>query len=211
MGRVDDETILALLSQLMVRTDPDQILDAALRCIARVGFSKTTFDDIAREAGCARATVYRIFPSKQQLVAALLNREGERLRTGVVDAAHAEDDLAGAVTAFITTAAHTLANHQALAFVLMHEPQVILPYLAFERESAMLRLAAGMGAPAFARFLALDDATRLAEWVARITLSYLCSPSEHVNVFEWEQVRSMVDDFVLPGFMKRVAAFEGIK
>src|SRR4029079_17106230 len=99
----DDQTVLALLSQLMVRTDPDQILDAALRCIARVGFSKTTFDDIAREAGCARATVYRIFPSKQQLVAALLNREGERLRTGVVDAALAEDDLAGAVTAFITT------------------------------------------------------------------------------------------------------------
>jgi AcrR family transcriptional regulator len=29
----------------------DRIIDAALRCIARVGLSKTTLDDVAREAG----------------------------------------------------------------------------------------------------------------------------------------------------------------
>src|SRR3954462_5697874 len=114
MELVDDETIRALSSQLMVRTDPEQILEAALRCIARVGFSKTTFDDIARETRCARATVYRSFPSKPALVAALLNREGDRLRARVVDAALAVDDHAVSVAAYITTAAHTLAAHEAL-------------------------------------------------------------------------------------------------
>ena len=51
---------------------PDRILDAALACIARVGVGKTTLDDVAREAGCARATVYRCFPGRQALLRALL-------------------------------------------------------------------------------------------------------------------------------------------
>ena len=54
------------------------ILDAALACIARVGLAKTTLDDVAREAGCARATVYRCFPGKQQLLGALVDREARR-------------------------------------------------------------------------------------------------------------------------------------
>ena len=49
------------------------ILDAALTCIGRVGLAKTTLDDVAREARCARATVYRCFANKQQLLAALVS------------------------------------------------------------------------------------------------------------------------------------------
>ena len=45
-----------------------QIVDAALTCIGRVGIAKTTLDDVGREAGCARATVYRYFPGKQPLI-----------------------------------------------------------------------------------------------------------------------------------------------
>jgi len=40
-----------------------RVLDAALTCVGRVGLAKTTLDDVAREAGCARATVYRYFPA----------------------------------------------------------------------------------------------------------------------------------------------------
>jgi AcrR family transcriptional regulator len=35
----------------------DRVLDAALACVARVGVAKTTLDDVAKEAGCARASV----------------------------------------------------------------------------------------------------------------------------------------------------------
>ena len=41
-----------------------RLLDATVACIARVGVSKTTLDDVAREAGCSRATLYRYFPGK---------------------------------------------------------------------------------------------------------------------------------------------------
>ena len=41
-----------------------RIRDAALVCIGRFGLAKTTVDDIAREAGCSRATLYRYFDGK---------------------------------------------------------------------------------------------------------------------------------------------------
>src|SRR4051812_27499591 len=118
---------------------PDQVLDAAATCIARVGLAKTTLDDVAREAGCARATVYRYFTSKLQLQIALVTREVDRLRRQVLDAAAGAPTLGDAVTAVMTTGAHALQNHAALAFVAAYEPELLLPYLAFEREDAVLR------------------------------------------------------------------------
>src|SRR5437660_6928916 len=187
-----------------------RVLDAALTCIGRVGLGKTTLDDVAREAGCARATVYRYFPGKQQLIGALVEREVAAFGRELLTAAHGAESLGEAVTAVITAAAGALLGHPALTFVAGYEPEMLLPYLAFERESAVLGAAAELVAPAFAPFLSIDDATRLAEWVARITLSYLCCPSEHVDVHDPVQVRALVDDFVLPGYLRPAGALEGV-
>jgi hypothetical protein len=94
-------------------------------------------------------------------------------------------------------------------FVAAHEPELLLPFLAFERESAVLGAAAALVAPAFERFLPIDRATRLGEWLARITVSYLCCPSEELDLLDTTQVRALVDDFVLPGFMRPAGALEG--
>src|SRR3974390_1783547 len=106
-----------------------RIVDAARACVARVGPAKTTLDDVAREAGCARATVYRCFPGKQALFAALVACEAERVQTKVLAAAAATDTLGEAVAAAITTAAHVLLTHDALAFVVAYEPELVLPHL----------------------------------------------------------------------------------
>ena len=185
-----------LLSPQAVR-----ILDAALTCIGRVGLAKTTLDDVAREAGCARATVYRCFPNKQQLLSALVVREADALRDAVVSATALSETLGDAITGVITTAVDALRAHPALAFISTHEPEVLLPFLAFEREDAVLRTAAALVAPAYTRFLNDVDATRLGEWIARIALSYLFSPSENFDIGDAGHVRALVDDFVLPGFV----------
>jgi len=182
------------------RTGPDEVLDAAVACIARVGLAKTTLDDVARAAGCARATVYRHFPGKQPLFAALVAREARRVVDELVGQGRATASLSDAVVAVVTTATRELQEHPALAFVVAYEPDVLLPYLAFERESAFLGAAAALVAPAFTPFLPEASATRLAEWLTRITQSFLCSPSEYFDVRDAEQVRALVDDFVLPGF-----------
>ncbi len=65
-----------------------QILAAAERVIQRYGISKTTMDDIGREAGVSRPTVYRYFGDREALVAALIERRSrmlfERARTFIL-------------------------------------------------------------------------------------------------------------------------------
>jgi TetR/AcrR family transcriptional repressor of uid operon len=187
----------------------DRVLDGALACVARVGLGKTTLDDVAREAGCARATVYRCFPGKQALFVAVLQRELDALGTRAIAAASATDSLADAVVAVMLTGSETFHSHAALGFVVEHEQEILAPQLSFDRGSAVLRGAAALLAPAFARFVEANRAERLAEWVARLTLSYLLNPSELVRLDDPAQVRAFVVDYVLPGVTESVTAVRG--
>jgi AcrR family transcriptional regulator len=54
------------------REKKECILSAATRLFARFGFKKTSVDQIAKDAGVAKGTVYYNFPSKQALFEALL-------------------------------------------------------------------------------------------------------------------------------------------
>lgn len=53
----------------------NRILDAASTLILRWGYSKTTIDDIARQAGVAKGTIYLHWKTREELFAALLHRE----------------------------------------------------------------------------------------------------------------------------------------
>ena len=181
-----------------------RILDAATECIARVGVSKTTLDDVAREAHCSRATLYRYFPGKPALVAALVERESAALEATLrVEAAGAES-LADAIVTIVITAAAWLAAQPALSFVMIAEPEVLLPHLAFDGADRVLRAGARVVAPALEPFLGSGEAGRVAalrtgEWLTRMILSYVCSPTDSVDLADPSSVRLLVADFVVPG------------
>ena len=52
-----------------------RILDAAAALILRWGYHKTTLDDISREAGVAKGTIYLHWKTREALFAALIKRE----------------------------------------------------------------------------------------------------------------------------------------
>src|SRR3546814_4350897 len=52
----------------------DRLLDAALACFRRLGGRRSRIEDIASEAGLARTAVYRYYPNKRAIVAALATR-----------------------------------------------------------------------------------------------------------------------------------------
>lgn len=61
-----------------IMTDTTQtILAAAATMFARYGYTKTTMADIATEAGVARQTVYNAFPSKEEILRAVVRRESD--------------------------------------------------------------------------------------------------------------------------------------
>jgi AcrR family transcriptional regulator len=52
-----------------------RILDVAVRLVERWGYKKTTIDDIAREAGVAKGTIYLHWKTREDLLIALIYRE----------------------------------------------------------------------------------------------------------------------------------------
>jgi AcrR family transcriptional regulator len=52
----------------------EQILDAALRVFSEGGFSETTMDQVAADAGLSKACLYNYFPTKEALLQQLLER-----------------------------------------------------------------------------------------------------------------------------------------
>lgn len=52
----------------------EQILEAAVRLWTRQGFDATTLEALAREAGIAKGTIYLYFSTKEELVAAAVER-----------------------------------------------------------------------------------------------------------------------------------------
>lgn len=80
------------------------ILDAAERLFVRYGYRKSSMDDVAREAGIAKGTVYLYYSGKEALFRALLERTGANVLQASEAAAHAplpfEDRLFGVLNAF---------------------------------------------------------------------------------------------------------------
>src|SRR5689334_2591346 len=92
----------------------DRILDAAIACVAVQGVRATTVDDIARAAGCGRATVYRTFPGGRD---ELIQRAGLRQIQRFASAAEAElsaaADLEDLLVSGITGATRFFLEHGA--------------------------------------------------------------------------------------------------
>ena len=74
-------TVAAPLGEQHTASPRDRLLDAAKQLFCLHGINATGVDAIVAKAGTAKTTLYKIFGSKQQLVEAFLDREGERWRS----------------------------------------------------------------------------------------------------------------------------------
>lgn len=182
------------------------VVDAALRCIARFGVTKTTLDDVAREAGCSRATIYRAFPGgKDALGEAIVETEVARLLEAIDARIAGADDLEELLVAAMDETGDRITGHGALQFLLAHEPEVVLPRVAFSAFDTVLAVASAFLAPYLSPWLAAEDARRVGEWVTRIVMSYLLCPPAAAGSRDGshrpdeDYVRHLVQSFVLPG------------
>ena len=175
-----------------------RIVEATLRCIARWGQAKTSLDDVAREAGLSRATVYRLVPGgKDNLLVLVSTYELNRFFLSLHDAVQGVDTLEDTLVAGVTTAAHHLEHHGALKFMLDHEPEHILPLFAFKNLDRILANVRAFAAPYLAPWLG-EEAGHCAEWLARIVLSYTCAPSPEYDLTDEASARRLVRTFVMP-------------
>ena len=177
-----------------------RLVDAMLECISRWGVAKTTADDIARAAGVSRATLYRAFPGgKDVAFDALLRHELARFFARVDGPLERADTLEDVLVIGAVEAADFLLHHEALGYVLEHEPERVLPAFAFQRFDGALAIATAFVTPHLSRFV--PDHRRAAEgaeFVVRLLFSFAIDPSPMVDLTDPESVRRFVRTFVLP-------------
>jgi AcrR family transcriptional regulator len=93
-GRQEGGTAVGPVRRLRRAERRVQILAAATRAFARAGFTATSLDDIAAEAGITRVILYRHFESKADMYRAVLDRACTRLAETVGTGDYGEDAIA---------------------------------------------------------------------------------------------------------------------
>ena len=187
-----------------------RIIDGTLTCLARHGTAKTTVDDIARQSGVSRATVYRAFPGgRDEILGAVVDTEMARLFSALGVRLGNAGDLTTALVGGIVEVSSRLRDHAALHFLVEHEPGIILGHLAFDESDRLLATAARFTAPFLARWMSPDEAERVAEWAARIVLSYAIAPSTRLDPCDEVDATRLVTVFMLPGIEALATADAG--
>ena len=90
----------AALGRFAAGADPikrGQILDGAKRVFMKLGYDAASMNDVTREAGVSKGTIYVYFQSKEELFAALIDRAKgqftETVRETLANSTDAEDGL----------------------------------------------------------------------------------------------------------------------
>jgi AcrR family transcriptional regulator len=110
----------------------DRVLDAASECFAEGGVD-VSVDEVARRAGVGHGTVFRRFPTKDALLAAVLGKELDRMLL-LAQAGLAEEDAWKGFSGFFRAAAEGYGRNRALLEA--KERCGALPQMALLQQSA---------------------------------------------------------------------------
>lgn len=185
-------------------TNAERIFRAAEECFARYGFQKTSMEDIAREAGLSRRSVYRHFPDKAALFSEVA---AEHARVFLVEITRRTAELDG-LSAQIEEVAR-LTNR------FMREDPISAALLRTDPDSLARMVsteAGGMLAMAMDAIVPLIEAARergevrhdldtmrSAEWITRMVFSLTATPSVTFDIGEPEEKAAFIREFLLPG------------
>ncbi len=148
-----------------------------MRCLGRWGVGKTSLDDIAREAGCSRASVYRTFPGgKESLLREVAAQEVRTFFEAIDSRLRAEASLESMLTAGVEEALLRLRDHEALTFLAEFEPDRLSLAPSASGIGRVLPPGVAFTAAHLRRFVPAAVAGEAAEWVVRVVLSYAAAP-----------------------------------
>lgn len=107
----------------------DDILAAARAVIGRVGIGALTFTAVAQEAGISRATLYRRFPSREELIAVVVVAELDELERMVANRLRFADQPEQTITMLVREVLDYNSRNEALLTALRTDATELLPWL----------------------------------------------------------------------------------
>ncbi|MCP9271020.1 TetR/AcrR family transcriptional regulator [Mycolicibacterium arenosum] len=175
------------LAERRVEVAADRILDAAEKLFATHDAATVGMNEIARAAGCSRATLYRYFENRDALYTAYVHREAYRVFSGLGERLDAAAPSAVRLIDGIVESLRLVRESPALSSWFAPSQRPIGGEMA-ERSEVIRGLT-----EAYLRALGMSDVERLARWLVRVLISLLTFPGHDAG-----DERAMLEEFVLP-------------
>src|SRR5207247_4369219 len=116
----------------------DRLLAATYRCVERFGMGKTTIEDIVKESGVSRATIYRQFAGgRDELMLETVGWELANYFNRLADHVRDAPSLAELLRRGLAFAHRAVAEHAVLRQVMETEPARLLPLLPIEAATTL--------------------------------------------------------------------------
>lgn len=178
----------------------ERILDAAGRLFVEHGVAATGMGDVARAAGCSRATLYRYFENRDELRAAYVHRAARRIGADVAARVAGVDDPATRLVDAVLAAVEAVRGDPTLAAWFTPADSALASSMGASSAVIESMVAGFLGGEAGVGTSA--DAAP-ARWVVRVVLSLLTLPGAGPD-----DERRMLERFVVPvvlGYAETVA------
>lgn len=156
------------------------ILDAALAEFQRHGLGRVALDDVARRAGVSRTTIYRRFAGRDELVAAVVDRENEALFADIAAELAAAGPQSNYYVEAFTAAILRFRRHRVLDQMITDDPALALQLARRHYDALVQRVVAALRVifpPGFAERIGEPTVTALADTIARYAMVVLLLPS----------------------------------
>jgi AcrR family transcriptional regulator len=165
----------------MAVADPvEKILDAALVEFEQHGVRRVSLDDVARRAGVSRTTIYRRFDNREELVAAVIERENVALFADIAAELKSAGPQSNYYVEAFTLSIVRFRRHRVLNQMITDEPAVALEQAKLHYPAAIERMAEALRVifPAgFADRIGAQAVIDLADTILRYAAMVLMLPS----------------------------------
>src|SRR4051812_29879857 len=176
------------------------ILDAALLEFERHGFHRVALDDVARRAGVSRTTIYRRFANRDELVAAVVERENVVLFADIAAALKDAGPQANYYVEAFTQSILMFRRHRVLNQMISEQPAFVIELAHQHYGAAIERMAEARRViypPGFAGRIGPAAVNDLANTILRYAAMVLLLPSAE-PLDTADQLRAFASRHFLP-------------
>lgn len=156
------------------------ILDAALVEFEQHGFRRVALDDVARRAGVSRTTIYRRFANRDELVAAVVERENVVLFDDIANELKSAGPQSNLYVEAFTLSILRFRRHRVLNRMMTDEPALVIELMQRHYGAAVGRMGAALRVifpDGFADRIGEQAVNDLADTILRYAAMVLLLPS----------------------------------
>jgi AcrR family transcriptional regulator len=158
----------------------EAILDAAVVEFEQHGFRRVALDDVARRARVSRTTIYRRFANKDDLIAAVIERENVRLFADIAHELKQAGPQSNYYVEAFTLSILKFRRHRVLDRMIRDDPGLVIERAAHHYDAAILRMADALRVifpEGFAERIGEQAINELADTILRYAAMVLLLPS----------------------------------